>query len=190
MNGADLRFEQVYEDYHDKILRYLAGMVGECEAEDLTQEVFVKISLGLENFRGEASLNTWVYRIAANAAIDLLRRSSTRGDKSLQLEGCAERAGEDLGSNGLAGSEQRVIKQEMNDCIRQVINSLPDDYRAVIILSELEDLPDSEIAEILGVSLQTAKIRLHRARARLRQELQNECVFYQDEHGKLACDRR
>ena len=190
MSGADLRFEQVYEDYQDKLLRYLTGMVGPAEAEDLTQEVFVKISLGLESFRGESSLNTWVYRIAANAAIDLLRRSASRADRCLPVEGGEVFGGDEAFSNGLPASEQRVIKQEMNDCIRQVINNLPEDYRSVIVLSELEDLPDGEIAEILGVSLQTVKIRLHRARARLRQALQNECVFYQDEHGKLACDRR
>ena len=186
MSGADLCFEQVYEDYHDKLLRYLTGMVGPAEAEDLTQDVFVKISLALENFRGESSLNTWVYRIAANAAIDLLRRSANRGDRCLPVDGGSD----EVHLNGLPASEQRVIKQEMNDCIREVINGLPEDYRSVIVLSELEDLPDGEIAEILGVSLQTVKIRLHRARARLRQALQNECVFYQDEHGKLACDRR
>jgi len=186
MSGADLRFEQVYEDYQDKLLRYLTGMVGPADAEDLTQEVFVKISLALENFRGESSLNTWVYRIAANAAIDLLRRSANRVDRCLPVEDGSD----EVHLNGLPASEQRVIKQEMNDCIREVVNGLPEDYRSVIVLSELEDLPDGEIAEILGVSLQTVKIRLHRARARLRQALQNECVFYQDEHGKLACDRR
>lgn len=190
MCGADLKFEQIYEDYHDKIFRYLSGMVGDRDAEDLTQEVFVKISLALDLFRGESSLNTWVYRIASNAAIDLLRRSASRTDRCLLVGGRDEWAGEDASPNATPEGEHRVIKQEMNDCIRAVINSLPDDYRAVIILSELEDLPDSEIAEILGVSLQTAKIRLHRARARLKQELQKECVFYQDEHGKLACDRR
>ena len=64
-----------------------------------------------------------------------------------------------------------ILLLNMFDVQHPVINGLPEDYRAVIILSELEDLPDSEIAEILGVSLQTVKIRLHRARARLRQAL-------------------
>jgi RNA polymerase sigma-70 factor (ECF subfamily) len=68
--------------------------------------------------------------------------------------------------------------------------SLPDQYQSVIVLSELEGLKDGENAEIIGVTLQAAKVRLHRARAKLRKELSGACVFYRDERNELACDRK
>lgn len=76
----------------------------------------------------------------------------------------------------------------MNKCIRNVINKLPEDYRTVIVLGELEELKNHEIAEILQVSLDTVKIRLHRARAKLKKELENLCCFYRDERNVLSCD--
>lgn len=192
MNGDGQKFQQIYEDFNDRIFRYLSRMVGEEDAEDLTQDVFVKIGLALENFRGDSQLSTWVYKIATNTAIDWLRRTSSSKDISQQALSPDE--GQENGAECIAGAmmegEQKIIKQEMNGCIRNVIDSLPEAYRSVIILSELEGLPDSEIAEISGVSLQAAKIRLHRARVKLRQEMQKSCVLYQDEQGELACDRK
>jgi RNA polymerase sigma-70 factor (ECF subfamily) len=78
----------------------------------------------------------------------------------------------------------------MNSCIREYIEQLPEDYRAVLVFSEVEGLKNLEIAEILGVSLYTVKIRLHRARARLKERLGSHCNFYLDERSELACDRK
>ena len=193
-DDPELRFQKVYDEYHGKILRYLARVVGRNDAEDLTQEVFVKIGQSLEDFRGESQLSTWVYRIATNAAMDRLRQPSVRhgGEKLLPVESIAEiKADQDIRTGELKPStEQGLIRTEMNGCIREIIQKLPEQYRSVIVLSELEDLKDSEIAEILGLSLQTAKVRLHRARARLRKELSAACVFYRDERNELACDRK
>ena len=87
-------------------------------------------------------------------------------------------------------TEEGVIRREMNGCIREIIETLPGAYRAVIVLRELEGLADAEIAEVLGISLQTAKMRLHRGRALLRSELSAACVFYRDGRNELACDRK
>ena len=78
----------------------------------------------------------------------------------------------------------------MNGCIREIIDTLPANYRSVIVLSEMEGLKDAEIAEVLGIHLQTAKMRLHRGRAMLKKELSTACVFYRDERNELACDRK
>ncbi len=78
----------------------------------------------------------------------------------------------------------------MNECIRRIVDSLPGDYRTVLVLSEFECLPNVEIAEVLGISLDTTKIRLHRARAKLRKELEAHCNFYRDERNELSCDRK
>jgi RNA polymerase sigma-70 factor, ECF subfamily len=192
MDDAEARFQQVYDDYHAKIYRYLKHMVGEGEAEDLTQEVFVKIGRALETFRGESRLSTWVYRIATNAALDRCRSSHSDDGKKLPVDDISETEEDKDVWTGKrkVSSEDKVIRQEMNECIREIIEKLPDAYRSVIVLSEFEGLKDSEIAEISGLGLQATKIRIHRARARLKSELTKACVFYRDEQNELACDRK
>lgn len=76
MDAGEPEFQNIYTTYQPKVLRHMQRMVGECEAEDLTQEVFVKVNQGLKSFRGEAQLSTWIYRIATNTALDRLRSPS------------------------------------------------------------------------------------------------------------------
>jgi RNA polymerase sigma-70 factor (ECF subfamily) len=194
MIREEIQFQQIYEEYQARILLYMSRMVGESNAEDLAQDVFVKVGLALKDFRQDSQLHTWIYRIATNTAIDWLRRASTRKEdkKDFQAEDFEESDGKktECAPVQIIEGEQRVIKKEMNGCIRSVIDTLPESYRSVIILSELEEIQDSDIAEILNISLQAAKIRLHRARARLKKELEKACVFYRDERNEFACDRK
>ena len=197
MTGNELNFQQVYSTFQPKILRYLAGMLGESEAEDLTQEVFVKVDKALESFRGEAQLSTWIYRVATNAALDRLRSSSykQKDRECVPVDSTDRNVPEPEDKNVWTGEkkpdvDQQLIRQEMNSCVRGYIDQLPEDYNVVMILSEVEGLKNREIAEILEVSLDTVKIRLHRARAKLKESLDSNCNFYLDERSELACDRK
>ena len=168
-------------------------MAGENDAEDLTQEVFVKINGALADFRGDSELSTWIYRIATRAALDRLRLCSARRAETLDDMGLFEdRASQEDSWTGEAvpSSEDRVIREEMKDCIREIMGRLPDAYRTVMVLCELEGFRDGEAADILGVRLETLKIRLHRARKQLREALSSSCVFYRDERNEFACDRK
>src|SRR5512135_2868212 len=78
MDDSESEFQKIYAAFQSKILRYVTHLVGEPEAEDLTQEVFAKIAQTLGTFRGECQLSTWIYRVATNAAIDKLRTASFR----------------------------------------------------------------------------------------------------------------
>ncbi len=169
---ATLDFQEIYKAFRPKLFRYLKHLIGEADAEDLTQEVFVKVSSALPEFRGDAKLSTWLYRIATNAAIDKLRTSTYRLDRvsdafDENVLGSAEQADD--------GPEQQVMNREMYSCFLRFLKRLPVHHRAVLILSELEQLPNAEIAEILGCSLETVKIRLHRGRAKLMAQLKAEC---------------
>lgn len=184
-------FQKIYETYKPKIFRYLTRLTNEHEAEDLAQEVFMKVSQGLKDFRGEAHLSTWIYRIATNVALDRLRSPSFQG--SLNIVSLGEVESEIGDKDALADTKSmsqdlRLIRKEMNECIRNIIKTLPEDYKTVIVLGELEELKNHEIAEILQVSLDTVKIRLHRARAKLRKELETHCSFYRDERNVFSCD--
>jgi RNA polymerase sigma-70 factor, ECF subfamily len=195
MNKSELDFQKIYGTFQPKIHRYLTRLVGENEAEDLTQEVFVKVRQGLRNFRGKSQLSTWIYRIATNAGLDRLRSSSFQRmvQESLSndsvIEGEIGIEDKDVWTGEKTPSvEQELIRKEMNECIRNFIEKLPENYRTILVLSELEGLKNHEIAKILRVSLDTVKIRLHRARAKLKEELQTHCSFYHDERNELACD--
>jgi RNA polymerase sigma-70 factor (ECF subfamily) len=174
MHVPSLEFQSVYTAFHDRILRYLTRLVGEGEAEDLAQEVFLKVSRGLDDFRGEAQLSTWLYRIATNAAVDRLRSPAFVQAQAAALfdeEACEPGS---LLESPLLPDEQ-IMLQERIGCFGSYLKRLPPAYRAVFILSDLEELPNREIADILGVSLDTVKIRLHRGRAMLLQELRQNC---------------
>lgn len=192
MSNDESEFQKIHDTFRPKILRYLKRLVSEYEAEDLTQEVFVKIDQALKTFRGESQLSTWIYRIATNAALDRLRSPSfqrmvkKRSSNNLIAEGKIETKDLSTGEKTLS-VEQQLIRKEMHQCIRNLVENLPENYRTVLVLSEFEELKDKEIAEILGLSLNTIKIRLHRARAKLRKELETHCNFYHDERNELAC---
>ncbi len=174
-------FNGIYAAFYARILRYLTRLVGPNEAEDISQEVFIKISRSLDDFRGEG-LSSWVYRIATNAATDRMRRTATR--PSITEE-------DEVALPDAAGSaEQQAIRGEMSECVRGLTNELPDSYRTVLILSDVEGLKDAEVALVIGTTVEAAKIRLHRARARLRQIMQDRCRFYRDGENTLLCDRK
>lgn len=180
MRTATPDFQSIHARFRPRVLRYLSRLVGGAEAEDLTQSVMLKISEALPGFRGDSSVSTWIYRIATNTALDRLRGKAARPLTETELESDAQ----------AASAETTAIRKEMNACIREFTERLPDNYRTVMVLSELEGFKNDEIAEILDLTLDTVKIRLHRGRERLRKELELGCSFYRDECDELACDRK
>ncbi|MGE5300473.1 MAG: RNA polymerase sigma factor [Acidobacteriota bacterium] len=186
------KFQDIYDSFHEKIRRYLTRLIGESEADDVTQEVFLKINAALDSFRGDSSLSTWIYRIATNAAIDYRRKSLTSPQEQVADEDLTGNpiCEEEIAADPITSPDRQLIRKEMNDCIKGIVDGLPENYRTVLILSDLEELKNNEIAEVLDISLETVKIRLHRARARLKKELGHHCSFYKDERNELACDRK
>jgi RNA polymerase sigma-70 factor, ECF subfamily len=193
MPEASQDFSIIYAEYYPKIVGYLRRHVGEAEAEDVAQEVFVKISRSLDGFRGESQLSTWIYRIATNAALDHHRNPSSRqATKTVDIL-----TDDDLSSEERVLLQDRaplhdtsLIRKDMNDCIRGLVNDLPENYRVVLMLGDLEGFTNAEIADILGLSLDTVKIRMHRARRNLKKAMDTACNLYQDERNELSCDRK
>ena len=187
-----MEFEEIYKEFQPKIINYLARLMGPNEAEDMAQVVFAKVSRGLASFKGQSKLSTWVYRIATNTAIDKLRSpaySHASGQTSLEdSAGAANNT--PIITQADTPTDQKVIRKEMSECVREYVDRLPPDHRTVLILKELEGFKNREIADILDISLENVKVRLHRARARLKQELDDGCDFYQSDDGILACDRK
>lgn len=195
MKSNELEFNRIFKEYQPKILQYLTRLAGRYEAEDLSQEVFIKVESGLKNFRGESKLSTWIYRIATNTAVDWMRNPSFKYkvNEGIPSEPAQKDDLETADKNPFTGQEtestdQQYVRKEMNSCIRNFIENLPENYKAVVILSELEEFKNNEIAGILHLTLDTVKIRLHRARAQLRKKLEGNCSFYRNEQNEFSCD--
>jgi RNA polymerase sigma-70 factor (ECF subfamily) len=161
--GDSAAFEEVFREYHTRIYNYAYRLVGNAEeANDLTQESFLKAYQAL--LRGEEPLNlsAWLYRIASNTCIDVLRRR--RLIQWQPLEGLLSV----LNTGGGPNPEEEALRSEQRTEIEWVLAQLPPRYRMVLLLREREGFSYKEIAEITGDSLETVKVTLYRARERAR----------------------
>lgn len=187
-------FRRLYDANHERVCRFLARAAGQQEAEDLAQIVFAKAAKGLPSFRGDAQASTWLYRIAANVASDWLRgRSALEAKVTVQLPNALDQtactpSARSASHEHQTSPEQELIRKEMRDCIRRVIGRLPDKHRTVLVLGELGGFTDSEVARTLGISRGNAKVRLHRARAQLKNALEAQCDFSRNEDNEFVCE--
>jgi RNA polymerase sigma-70 factor, ECF subfamily len=156
--------------------------------------VFIKAGTALSTFRNESQVSTWLYRIATNAAVDRMREPSFRRETIVDLMGYDVNKGvpvtidEVETDENRQSREQKAARKATNDCIRDIIEALPKNYRVPVILSELEGLQNQEIAEILGLTLEVVKVLIHRGKARLKKELQKYCLLSRDDRNELTCD--
>jgi RNA polymerase sigma-70 factor, ECF subfamily len=134
------------------------------DARDVVQEAYLRAYKSLKRFRGDAQFTTWLYRITANCAATYLGRRRKHRHEELAEEGYAdEHADADPAALAEAGA--------LHDRLTAAVQELPPRLRAVIVLRDVYDLPHEAIADELGISVTAAKVRLHRARKRLREQL-------------------
>jgi RNA polymerase sigma-70 factor (ECF subfamily) len=176
-------FEKIAKEIIPPLSRYLLRYVGDkALADDLLQETLLRVSRGLDEFEGRANVKTWAFSIATRVAADYFRAPERR----LRIVDVEE--ADDL-ATGERMTDERMVLEEMNACIREVVDSLPEDYRAALILHDLEAMSAKQIANICAISVATAKIRIHRARQRLREALKNQCDFYHQDDA-MRCHRK
>ena len=186
----DAQFEELLSSYRGRIHAYVLGLIREsAEADDLTQETFLRAFRKLDTLRDPASVSSWLYRIATNLVNDRFRALGRRPpDRPLSDDGDEPAPAHD--DPRVPRLDSLLSRSEMSDCVQRYIDELSDSYRAVILLHDLEELTNPEIAELLGCSLETVKIRLHRARGKLRAALDTACSFSRDEENILVCEPR
>ncbi|MER3473590.1 MAG: hypothetical protein C4335_06050 [Armatimonadota bacterium] len=173
--GNDLTaFDEIVERYQHKIYRYVKRLVGnETDAEDITQEVFLKALHSLHGFREESTLQTWLFRIATNLCRDTIRRRQReKGWLPLwrSTDGEEEEGAIDL-PDTREEPERLLLQEELSKVLHEAIDRLPIAMRQVIVLHDIESLSYEEVAQSLGVPVGTVKSRLFHARARLRDAL-------------------
>lgn len=169
-------FGELVRRYYDRVVGVLTRMCGDSSlAEDSAQETFLRVWLNLPSFRPEAPLRPWVYRIAINAALDMLRK---RREESVELPEMQEI------QDPSAGPEAALDKKEQAARVQQALRSLPEASRSVIVLREYGECSYQEIAHALAIPVGTVMSRLSYARNHLRHVLKNLLVFTENENER------
>lgn len=164
VNGDESAFETVYRQHAARLYGLVSRMVGaRGEAEDLLQEVFLMAYRKIGGFRGDSSLGTWLYRLAVNHCLDVLRSRQARMDDHTESIDEPERPP--------LASPVPVLSAVGRIDLERAIAALPPACRAVFLLHDVEGLAHQEIASMLGISEGTSKSQVHKARVRLRAHL-------------------
>ena len=177
--GDAAALEALMSRYAARVFRLAHGIThSEADAEEVVQDVFVTVFRKIDSFEGRSSLGTWVYRVAANAA--LVKRRGKRAQVEVSLEDWLPTFKEDGHREGdramlLADwsntPEEEFLTRETQALVRGAIGSLPEAYQVVLLLRDMEGCSSEEIAEVLGETIASVKSRLHRARMALRERL-------------------
>lgn len=179
----------LYQQYSKAVQNYLLRFVNEADAQDLTQEVFIKVNSNIHAYRGESHIKTWIYRIASNAMKDYLKSKPHKVSKNQVPISESELEHYAAPANNSTELEERLDTKEMNECISEFIHRLPLNYSSVLALRELDGLSISEISNILDLSTGTVKVRIHRAKAKLKEELLAGCIISTTSDCKIICER-
>ena len=169
-SASELAVALVYEQFATRIYTVAFRMLGSvADAEDVTQEVLLQVVRKLDTFRGESSLLTWLYRVTVNAVLALRRKRASCREWQIADADARPVAGY---SSPTPSPEALVLGGELRERLDRAIRRLPELYRDVFVLADVEQLSNIEIGRLLGLSLPAVKSRLHRARLLLREALQ------------------
>jgi RNA polymerase sigma-70 factor, ECF subfamily len=174
-NGHQLTPEQVFRDYAPRVFALARRMLGnDADAEDVTQDVLVRVIRKLDSFRGDSNVFTWLHRMTVNAAL-ALRAKRARRQQHETLDPLNH-----FHENGHHGkpvrpwsvaADQQALDKEREQIIEKAIAGLPEIYRDVYVLADVEQLSNPDISTMLGISQAAVKSRLHRGRMLMRDAL-------------------
>jgi len=174
--GGDRRaFAELVELYKDKIYHLGYRMLNQKqEAEDIVQETFLRVYMNLERYDENQKFSTWIYRIATNLCIDRLRKRKPSYSIDAEVTDGETTDWHALLASKDAGPDEELILSETQTNIREAIQTLPEKYKAVVVLRYLHDMSLQEIADVLNMPVTTIKTRVHRGREFLRKKLESE----------------
>ena len=167
--------EQVFHEYAPRVYNLARRMLSnDADAEDVTQDVLLQVVRKLDTFRGESAFPTWLHRVTVNAALAHRRKRATQEQHRVYdpLEIFSENGHHPAPVRRWSvRPEEEVLDRETQEVIEAAIARLPDIYRDVYVLADVEGLPNADIGEMLGLSVPAVKSRLHRARLLMRDAL-------------------
>lgn len=195
--GSEEAFALLIAQYQTSIYGLISRILTDpSDAADITQEVFVKVFRGIRKFHGESSLRTWIYRIALHEASNQRRWWSRHRGRELTIESTTTHYEDenaislkDMLVDGHASPLELAVHEEIRAKVELELRRLPEPFRTVVILRDLEGLAYDEVAEIMGAQLGTVKSRLVRGRAMLRQRLADFVARAQSQPAPLSVAR-
>ncbi len=174
LDGEKDKFRILVEQYQQMVFRTCMGFLhNKDDADDLTQDVFIQAYQSLAGFKSESSFSTWIYRIAVNASLNMVRKS--RGNSILQrfelFSGTVHGKELTLPDSIEENPENILIRHEHVEWLQKALDSLPEKQRTAIVLSKYDDLSQKEIAEIMNTTEGAVEALLQRAKKNLREKL-------------------
>ncbi len=169
--GDDAAFEELVRAHGGRMLAVARRFLPEEDARDAVQDAFVSVTRSIEKFEGNARLSTWLHRIVVNAALMKIRWRKRRPEDSIEelLPRFRDDGHQEQPASPWRESVQQTLeRQEVRELVREKIAELPESYRAVLLLRDVEELDTQETADSLGITPNNVKVRLHRARQALR----------------------
>ncbi len=175
LSPLPLSAEQVFHDYAPRVYHTARRMLrSDVDAEDVTQDVLLQVVRKLRSFRGESAFPTWLHRVTVNTALSHRRKQAVREERRVEgpLHGYLEDgASASPGRIETLGPDAQALTRERRRQIERAIASLPEVYRRVFILADVEGRPNQAVADAMGLSVPAVKSRLHRARLLMRDAL-------------------
>lgn len=173
-------FEEIMRRYESKVFNMAMRFTRNQEdAEEVLQDVFSTLYRKVEGFQGKSAFSSWLYRIVVNAAFMKLRKR--KQNQTISIEDLAPAIRQyclDCDAMVSTRSDSVSMNRELRDIIQNAINRLPEQYRAVFVLRDVDGMSNQEVGEILGLSIPAVKSRLHRSRLMLRKKLQRHYTEY------------
>ncbi len=176
--GAPLTADRVFREYAPRVYNLARRMLGnDADAEDVTQDVLLQVVRKLGTFRGESAFPTWLHRVTVNAALAHRRKRAARdqhraaGPLDAYLEDGADHHYHPAAKPWSVSPDRPVLDEETRALVERAIAGLPETYRDVYVLADVEQMPNADIADSLNLSVAAVKSRLHRARLMMRDAL-------------------
>lgn len=163
--------EHIWKEFHTRLFQFIKKRVKDSDtSNDILQDIFIKIHLKLNTLSNEDKLTGWVYQIARNSILDHFKKQKPNSELTDNL-------------NELI--EEKTFNAELSNCLKPIINQLPENYKDAILQTELGQLSQKEYAEKLGISYSGAKSRVQRAKQQLHALLNECCTIQADKYGNI-----
>lgn len=176
-----MEFFEIYDQYYKRVRCYILATVrDELAADDIAQETFIRVQGNLHTLKDFSKLASWIFRIAHNICQDYFRNQ-----KKILSNECELSKANDVFKEAIV--QKKLEQHEMSKCVQSVVRLLPYPLQSVITLFDIAELSHQEIAETLDISVDNVKVRLHRARKKLKELLEERCTFEIDERNVLTC---
>jgi RNA polymerase sigma-70 factor (ECF subfamily) len=182
MKQPSPNFYSIFNEYHDRLKKFVTITVkNEWVVDDIVQEAFVRAQTKIDALKDHDKIGSWLFRIAYRLCMDHFRSESRKTPEEIEdFQG--------MNTPRYSTTERKLEQHQMSVCVKNQMLLLPENYRTVIWLFDVLGFTLKEIADILELSVENVKIRLHRARKKFKSILNEKCSFEKDERNVLVCE--